>query len=93
MNEVKFVDGLRFKQPPEKAADFVKAKGSINVAELKEYLRQHEGKEWINFDVKVSKAGNWYAALDEWTPDTPKREEPKPASQKFDPPEDSDLPF
>jgi hypothetical protein len=24
--------------------------------------------EWVNFEVKLSKAGKWYAAVDSWEP-------------------------
>jgi len=67
MSEIEFINGLIFKAPNEKAPDFVKAKGSIKVSELMAWLDGRE-TEWVNFDVKVSKAGKWYAAIDTWEP-------------------------
>jgi hypothetical protein len=58
---------LIFKAPSEKAPDYVKAKGSIKVSELMAWLDGRE-TEWVNFEVKVSKAGKWYAAVDSWEP-------------------------
>ena len=67
MSEVEFINGLMFKAPSEKAPYFVKAKGSIKVKELMATLMEIDG-EWVNFDVKVSRGGKWYAAIDRWEP-------------------------
>jgi hypothetical protein len=67
MSEIEFINGLIFKAPSEKAPDYVRAKGSIKVSELMAWLDGRE-TEWVNFDVKVSKAGKWYAAVDSWEP-------------------------
>ena len=63
--EIEFVDGLIVKAPHEKAPDFVKASISIKVADLGLWLREKHkaGEEWVNVDVKESKAGKWYAAV------------------------------
>jgi hypothetical protein len=70
-NDVKFIDGLMFRPPVKKDGSplphFIKAKGSIKRAELINALQGMEG-EWVNFDVKESKGGKWYASVDEWTP-------------------------
>ena len=66
-----FIDGLMFKPPVKKDGSplphFIKAKGSIKLAELIAFLNEQEG-EWINFDVKESKNGKWYASVDNWEP-------------------------
>ena len=67
MSEIEFINGLIFKAPSEKAPDYVKAKGSIKVSELMAWLDGRE-TEWVNFEVKVSKAGKWYATVDSWEP-------------------------
>lgn len=88
-NETKFIDGLRFKEPNERAPEYVKAKGSIKVADLLAWLQQQSG-EWVNFDVKVSQSGNWYAAVDDWKPQqqtgngTARRTAPTAPSRKPD---------
>ena len=71
MSDVQFINGLIIKPPVKKDGsplpDFIKAKGSIKRSELIETLQGMEG-EWVNFDVKESKAGNWYVAVDTWEP-------------------------
>ena len=90
-NDTKFIDGLRFKEPNECAPEYVKANGSIKVADLLAWLQQQSG-EWVNFDVKVSQSGNWYASVNDWKPQqtagghggsrggTPQRQRPQPAT-------------
>ena len=53
--------------PHERAPDYVKAKLSIKRQELIAWLTAQDG-EWINADIKVSAAGKWYAAVDDWKP-------------------------
>ena len=82
-NETEFVSGLIFKAPNENAPDYVKAKGSIKRDELIAWLQTRDG-EWINFDVKVSQGGKWYAAVDNWRPQgngTPRNNAPRPQRQ------------
>lgn len=71
MSDIEFIDGLFIKEPVTKDGkplpDFIKAKGSMKVAELIGWLNTQES-EWVNFNVKVSKAGKWYVAVDNWTP-------------------------
>jgi len=71
MSEVTFINGLMFKPPVKKDGSplphFIKAKGSIRRHELIETLQEMEG-EWVNFDVKESKGGKWYASVDNWEP-------------------------
>lgn len=89
-NDTKFIDGLIFKAPHERAPEYVKAKGSIKVAELIDWLQQQSG-EWVNFDVKVSHAGKYYAAVDDWKPNggstgsrggAPQRQRPERATDQ-----------
>lgn len=67
MSDVKFISGLTFKAPHEKAPSYIMARGSIKREDLIAWLGTEQG-EWINFDVKVSQNGKWYAAVDEWKP-------------------------
>jgi hypothetical protein len=98
-DQVEFAEGLIVKPPHEKAQDFVKAQISIKVADLGVWLREKHkaGEEWVNLDVKVSKGGKWYAAVNTYKP---KEKAPEPKAQpapatpkgKFDD-LDEDLPF
>ena len=67
-NENKFVDGLMVKQPHSNAPDFIKASISIKNAELIAWLQGQQG-EWINIDIKESKGGKWYAAVNDFKPE------------------------
>lgn len=77
--EKKFIDGLKIEAPHEKAPDFVKAKGAIKRDQLVDWLRQ-QSDEWINFNVKVSRNGNWYCEVDTWKP----KEKQPPSARKSD---------
>tara|TARA_R110000737_G_scaffold303578_3_gene310776 strand:+ start:246 stop:560 length:315 start_codon:yes stop_codon:yes gene_type:complete len=104
MSKMKFIDGLIIKPPVKKDGsplpDFIKAKGSIKRTELIAWLENESG-EWVNFDVKESKGGKWYAAVDTWEPDSQKQEYNKGSAQareamapdQTQPFEDSDIPF
>ena len=93
MSEIQFIDGLMVKAPHEKAPDFVKGSISIKRKDLGNWLRGRD-EEWINADIKVSKAGKWYIAINDWKPSQDQVQEAKQAasgpSQDFD---DSSLPF
>ena len=65
--EITFVDGLIVKEPHPNAPDFVKASISIKRADLGNWLRSRD-EEWINVDVKESRAGKWYAAVSTFVP-------------------------
>ena len=103
MSENLFIDGLIVKAPHENAPDFVKAKLSIKREEMIGWLQQQSG-EWINADIKESRAGKWYAAIDNWKPDPdragggapPPGGNPPPGNYDDNPPPadyDDDIPF
>ena len=86
--EIEFVDGLLVKAPHPNAPSFVKASISIKVEDLGKWLREKfkAGNEWVNIDVKESKAGKWYAAVSTFKKDQVIAEAPKKK-------EDEDFPF
>jgi hypothetical protein len=94
-NDTQFIQGLIVKAPHERAPEYVKAKLSIKREELIAWLQQQSG-EWINADVKVSRGGKWYCAVDEWKRDggerKPQRSTPS-SSAPADEFEDSIIPF
>lgn len=90
-DEIEFVNGLIVKAPHEKAPDFVKCAISIKVNDLREWLSQQQG-EWVNIDVKESKGGRWYAAVNTYKPKEGKQEAgTKPANDFTG--LDDDIPF
>ena len=67
---VKFVDGMSWFAPHEKAPDFVKGKISIEPNKLMAFLKANKeflnDKGYFGVDVKKSKAGKIYLSLDTW---------------------------
>ena len=93
-----FVDGLIVKPPHEKAPDFVKASLSIKREALIAWLQGRDG-EWVNLQVKESRGGKWYAAVDAWKSKEGNQERARPAPAakladgEFEDSELDDLPF
>ena len=91
--DIEFVDGLIVKAPREGSPDFVKMSISIKRADLGNWLRGKED-EWINIDVKESKGGKWYCAVNNWKPENKAAEYGGSAGQTPDPDfDDSKIPF
>lgn len=86
--DIQFVDGLMVKAPRDGAPDFVKMSISIKRKDLGNWLRGRD-EEWINIDVKVSKGGKWYCAVNDWKPEQ-QAPAPAPVAASVDP---DDLPF
>jgi len=99
MSEVEFINGLIIKAPTEKQI-YTKARLSLNREKLITWLQEQED-EWINADIKVSRNGNWYAAVNRWKPDgereseatMPAREQTVDPVYKGDDFKDDDIPF
>ena len=83
MSDIEFIGGLNAKAPNENAPEYVKAKLSIKREALIAWLQQRDG-DWINAEIKVSKGGKYYVAVDAWKPNSegqssrPQREKSKP---------------
>ena len=83
-DEIEFIDGLMFKEKHQNAPDFVICKLSIKREELIAWLQAKDG-EWINGDIKRSKQGKLYAAVDNWKPDRGKSQTPAERQQQSAP--------
>jgi len=96
MSDIQFVDGLIVKAPREGAPDFVKGSVSIKREELIAWL-SNKPDEWINIDIKESKGGKWYAAVNDWKPNkVSDSDSQQPANQSSATPDDGfddDIPF
>ena len=93
--ESMLVKGFYPKVKHDNAPDFVIAKGSINLPMFAEFMREYKaanpGEEWVNIDMKLSKAGKGYASVDAWKPDPDMAGQSAPqAAPKVD---DEELPF
>ena len=103
-NDIEFISGLIVKAPHDNAPEYVKAKLSIKVPELRAWLDTRNGEEWVNADIKVSSGGKWYASVDNWKPNggsartpAPRQSRPQPAqaTDAFDDAgfDDQEIPF
>jgi len=93
MADIEFVNGLNVKAPRDGAPEFVKAAISIKVADLSVWLhnKMKEGAEWVNVDVKESKGGKWYAAVNTYKPK--EGSAPKPTGKPADDIDSDSIPF
>ena len=102
-DDIEFIDGLIIKPPHENAPDYVIAKLSIKREDLISWLEGKDG-EWINAEIKESKGGKYYAAVDNWKPDrerqapaqreeAPRRQAPAAQQAPMDDFADDDIPF
>lgn len=72
MADQKFIDGIKAFKPK---ADFIKAELVISLNQLvkfckdnPELLSEYKGEKQLKVQVKESKSGTWYAALNEYKP-------------------------
>jgi hypothetical protein len=72
-----FANGITFKKPSEKAPDFVIGNLSVKKSEFIKFLNEQPG-EWVNLNIKTSKAGNPYIDVYE----AKKKTEPEPELDK-----------
>lgn len=94
MADIEFAP-LIFKAPRAGAPEYVKGSISIKREELIAWLSGRSG-DWVNLEVKESKAGKIYCAVDNWKPgDKSERQErkPAPAARQAEFEADSEIPF
>lgn len=88
------INGVYPKPKHPNAPDFVIGKMSFNIPQLKDQIRAWESAghdDWVNIDMKVSKAGKGYAVEDTWQPSESSGGSTAAAAEK--PAADEDLPF
>lgn len=76
-SDVVFIDGLHFDKPHENAPDFIKGRISIHAKRLVDWMRENKQymseNGFFNLDLKKSKAGKLYLAVNTFKPE--KKEE------------------
>ena len=69
MSETIFANGIIFSKPGEKAPEFIKGKLSFKVDGAIEFLKKYKSESgWVNCDLKKSKEGKLYLALNTFKP-------------------------
>lgn len=94
-----FANGFSFKRN-EKAPDFVVGRMSILVSDAVAFIKEHEKNKYVNLNIKIARAGNYYVELDTYEPreaGATQQEKPKakPVKAVVAEPEDfgEELPF
>lgn len=62
MADVQFVEGMRASRP-ERAPEWIIVKLGLKRADLMAWL-EAQGGEWVNVEIKRSKGGKYYAAVE-----------------------------
>jgi len=92
MSDIVFANGLIFKKP-DNAPDFVIGNLSIKKSEFIPFLDTQDG-DWVNVQIKLSKAGKYYVELNTWKKEDKKEpKEPRVDSPYIAPEDNQDLPF
>lgn len=71
-NDTTFTEGFIFKAPHQNAPDFVKHSVSIKLEEFIPWLQNNAHNGWVNIDIKESKNGKLYSALNTYGRDNQK---------------------
>lgn len=87
-----FVEGMRVFKPRENAPSFIRANISINRGELIEWLTAQENDD-IRLDIKESKKGTYYAALNTWKKQPSVLDDPRNIAMPEDRSDVSQIPF
>lgn len=70
-NLSKFPDGLRFWPRRENAPDFIQGSISVDPVKFVAWMKENKDKmsgEYFNFDVKLSREGKLYTAVNDFKP-------------------------
>jgi hypothetical protein len=62
-----FANGIIYKEPSDKAPDFVIGGLSIKKSEFIPFLQGQDG-DWVNLKINLGKNGKPYIELDTWKP-------------------------
>jgi len=78
MSDIKFVDGVYFSKPSERAPDFVVGNISFVPEKIIAWLNDQTPNEkgYVNCQIKIARSGKPYVALDDYQP-RERREEPQ----------------
>lgn len=74
MSDKVFANGIIYKEPSDKAPDFVVGGLSIKKSEFIPFLNTQTG-DWVNLKINIGKSGKPYVELDTWKPKTTAKED------------------
>jgi hypothetical protein len=104
MADIQFAEGLYFNEPHANAPDFIKGKLSVQKEKFMAWLDATDtnDKGYINLDIKMSRDGKPYIAVDTWVPNQPQDQQQAPQAtpqqqaqldNPIEPDAESDIPF
>lgn len=72
MSDLEFMNGFFVEKPRQGRPDFIKAIVDVNLDNAIAFLEKKklDGEQKIQFEVRESKNGKFYAAIDHWKPDS-----------------------
>lgn len=89
-----FPNGIMFKNPNDKAPEWIKGQIFINVAKLNKWLEENPTavteKGWLNLDLKKSKKETMYFQVNTWKPTEKPIED---INEQSELPNPADMPF
>ena len=79
MNNIEFMEGFFAAKPRKGKPDWIKATVDVDLDSAIAFLekKKSDGEQKIQFEVRESKGGKFYAAIDHWTPDSGADSAPK----------------
>ena len=69
MSDKVFANGIIYKEPSDKAPNFVVGGLSIKKSEFIPFLNTQTG-DWVNLKINIGKSGKPYVELDTWKPNS-----------------------
>ncbi len=86
MSEIKFVDGMKVERH-DKAPEWVVASLNIKVDQMIAWLLANQNNGFVKCDIKRSKKGGMYAAINDWKPSGVQGEVNRQVQQTFEQPQ------
>lgn len=79
MSDIEFMEGFFAAKPREGKPDWIKATVDVDLDSAIAFLekKKSDGEQKLQFELRESKGGKFYAAIDHWTPDSSAGSAPK----------------
>ena len=72
MSDIEFMDGFFVEKPRDSRPDWIKATVDVDLESAIAFLEKKklDGEQKIQFEVRESKGGKFYAAINHWKPNS-----------------------
>ena len=65
---ITFVDGMSVRKPKEGVPEWIILQISFEVSKFAKFVKEHEKRGWVSVELRKSKEGKLYLALNDWEP-------------------------